>query len=207
MIANNQGFYINLPCGGVTAVLLLFFFSAPTQNTAHTGFIEKVKGLDLPGFLLFVPAVIMLLLALQWGGDAYPWKSATVIGLICGFVCTISCFALWQWHEQDEASIPPAVFTQRSVFFGAIIASLAMGGLQLTTYYLPIWFQVIKDSTPTKSGIMYFPSVLGDLVFSVSAGLLGELSVLLIALQRLLKSFLQSPSLDTIIPGYYLEQP
>ena len=166
LTVGNQGFYINLPCGGVTAVLLLIFFSAPPRNTARTGLAEKLKSIDIPGFLLFAPAVIMLLLALQWGGDEYPWKSATVIGLLCGFVCTMSCFALWQWHKQDDASIPPAVFAQRSVFCGAIVACLAMGGLQLVTYYLPIWFQVIKDSTPTKSGIMYFPSV--------SAGLLGE---------------------------------
>ncbi|KAI9700904.1 MAG: hypothetical protein M1820_006665, partial [Bogoriella megaspora] len=61
---------------------------------------------------------------------------------------------------------------QRSVFFGAIVAFFVLGGLQLVTYYLPIWFQVIKNATPTKSGIMFFPTVLGDVTFSLLAGLL-----------------------------------
>ena len=153
---------------------MFFFFFAPTQETAQISILAKLKGLDLLGFLLFSPAVIMLLLALQWGGNLYSWKSATVIGLICGAGAVLAIFAVWQRHEKDEASIPPSVFLQRSVFFGAVVACLSMGGLQLVTYYLPIWFQVIKNNTPTESGINYFPSVVGNVLFSLFAGVLGK---------------------------------
>lgn len=135
---------------------------------------EKFRHLDLPGFLLFVPAVIMLLLALQWGGEKYAWKSAAIIGLLCGFAALTPIFCLWQHHEQDEASIPPSIFMQRTVFSSAILGWFAFGGLQLITYYLPIWFQVILGVSPTRSGVYYLPSVLGDIVASILGGVFGK---------------------------------
>lgn len=116
----------------------------------------------------------MLLLALQWGGEKHEWNSATIIGLLCGFVILTPVFCLWQWHKQDEASIPPRIFLQRTVFSSAVVGWFAFGGLQLVTYYLPIWFQVILDASPTRSGLYYLPSVLGDISASVIGGILGE---------------------------------
>ena len=136
---------------------------------------KKFKHLDPLGFILFAPAVIMLLLALQWGGEKYKWKSATIIGLLCGFAVLTPVFCMWQRHEQDEASIPPKIFMQRTVFSSAIVGWFAFGGLQLVTYYLPIWFQVILGASPTKSGVYYLPSVLGDISASVMGGVLGRL--------------------------------
>lgn len=159
----------------MTAILLVVLFKPPTRHALGLRYFDKLKRLDLPGFLIFVPAVVMLLLALQWGGNLYQWKSVTIIGLICGAAGLMVCFAVWQWHEEDQAGIPPSVFTQRTVFFGAIVAFFAMGGLQLITYWLPIWFQVIKDASPTQSGINYFPTVLGNVVFSLLAGILGAI--------------------------------
>lgn len=40
--------------------------------------------LDLVGFALFAPAVIQLLLAMQYGGNDFAWGSSQVIGLCCG---------------------------------------------------------------------------------------------------------------------------
>uniref|UniRef100_A0A8H7TSB3 Major facilitator superfamily (MFS) profile domain-containing protein n=1 Tax=Bionectria ochroleuca TaxID=29856 RepID=A0A8H7TSB3_BIOOC len=78
-------FYINLPIGGL-AMVIVFFFVRVTRNTASTvsqTFLSRFRQLDISGTAIFIPAVICLLLALQWGGAEYPWKSATIIGLFC----------------------------------------------------------------------------------------------------------------------------
>jgi predicted MFS family arabinose efflux permease len=115
----------------------------------------------------------MLLLALQWGGNRNPWKSATTIGLIVGFVLMICLFAVWQWHQQDEASIPPRIIGQRSVYSAAAIVFFGLGSVQIIAYYIPMWFQVIKDVNPTESGIRFLPMVLGNFVGSIMFGGLG----------------------------------
>ena len=115
----------------------------------------------------------MALLAFQWEGQCYAWNSANIIGLLCGFVGTIALFALWQWRQQEEASIPPKILLQRTIGFGAVAGGLTLGGFQVITYFLPIWFQVIWGVSPTGSGIRYLPTVLGNILISIISGAFG----------------------------------
>ncbi|PVH78622.1 MFS general substrate transporter [Cadophora sp. DSE1049] len=163
-------FYINLPLGAITAVILVFFFSPHERATTKQSIFQKVKHLDLPGLVLFIPAVVMVLLAVQWGGTTHAWKSATIIGLFVGFGVLICLFAAWQWYLKDEASIPPRIVCQRSVYSAAVVVFMGMGSVQLIAYYLPMWFQVIKNDTPLESGIHFLFSVLGGLLGSIIPG-------------------------------------
>jgi hypothetical protein len=77
-------FYINLPLGAITAVIMVVFFRPVGNSTTALPVGQKIKHLDLPGLALFAPAVVMLLLAMQWGGHKYPWKSAIcVVAMAC----------------------------------------------------------------------------------------------------------------------------
>lgn len=136
---------------------------------------EKISHLDLPGLLLFIPSVIMLLLAVQWGGNKYAWKSSTIIGLFVGFGLTMLAFAAWEWRQQDEASIPPRIIRQRSILAAIVIVFLGMGSVQLQGYYLPMWFQVIQNATPLHSGIRFLPTVLSNFFMSILGGAMGML--------------------------------
>lgn len=69
-------FYINLPLGAVTILgIALLFTSPPRKNEAAIGFKERTKQFDPVGTAVFVPAIICLLLALQWGGSKYDWSN------------------------------------------------------------------------------------------------------------------------------------
>ena len=133
---------------------------------------EKISHLDLPGLCLFMPSVIMLLIALQWGGHNYEWNSATIIGLLIGFAITMIMFCVWQWRQQEEASIPPRIIQQRSVWSAVLILFFGLGAVNLISYYLPMWFQVIKGDTPVQSGIRFLPTVLSNFVMSIVSGAL-----------------------------------
>jgi hypothetical protein len=170
-----SGFYINLPLGAVTLIILALFFHPKTNSLSTLPVAQKIKHLDLPGLGLFIPAVVMLLLAVQWGGNKHAWKSATIIGLIVGSFLILCVFAAWEWHQGDEASIPSRIMSQRNVYSASAMGFLAMGAVQLIAYYIPIWFQVIKDNTPEKSGIRLIPFVLGNFAMSIIAGGLGML--------------------------------
>lgn len=69
-------FYINLPIGAVTIFgIAVFFKSPPRKSEISVGFRERVKQLDPIGTILFMPCIICLLLALQWGGSTYAWAN------------------------------------------------------------------------------------------------------------------------------------
>ena len=79
------GFYINLPCGAVAAIFLLFV-TLPHRTLKSVGkhtVLDALRKLDLIGFSLFAPAAIQFIFALEWGGIKYSWNSADVL---CGAV-------------------------------------------------------------------------------------------------------------------------
>jgi MFS family permease len=122
-------FYINLPLGAITIAIMLVFFRPDSSQTTALPVREKIKHLDLPGLFLFAPAVIMLLLAMQWGGNKYAWKSATIVGLFVGFALVIASFVFWQWHVKGEASIPLRVLGQRNVWSCAGMVFFGLGAV------------------------------------------------------------------------------
>lgn len=73
-------FYINLPIGGVTAAGLVFLLRLqPAKRNGKVPLMAVFKMLDPVGNSIFVPAIICLLLALQWGGVTYAWSDARII--------------------------------------------------------------------------------------------------------------------------------
>ncbi|THY13876.1 MFS general substrate transporter [Aureobasidium pullulans] len=164
-------FYINLPIGAMTVLFLVLFFHPPKSNGNNTAK-QKMASLDMVGLLLFAPATIMMLLALQWGGLEYAWGSATIIGLFVGSAVLVSVFALWQAYKGDDAMIPPRLFTKRVVFFACLTELFAMGTVYIAIFYLPQWFQIVKGVSPTRSGVMYLPLSISDVASALMVGVL-----------------------------------
>ena len=164
-------FYINLPVGGVTICALIFLFSPPTRKIETDPFREKLKRLDLIGAAIFVPGVILILMALQWGGVTYPWSSGRIIGLFVAGGVLLIIFVLWQRRTGDNAMIPPAIFTQRTVFWACLCGGFGMGAQTMLGLWMPEWFQVIKGNTPTNSGVHMLPSMLAQTVAAIGSGI------------------------------------
>lgn len=91
--------------GVVVAAANLIFFKAPAWDAQpSTGLRQRVLQFDPIGIVLFVPSVICLLLALQWGGTIYPWNSGRVIALLVVFAVSIVAFTAVQWRLGDNAT-------------------------------------------------------------------------------------------------------
>lgn len=150
----------------------MFFFTNPERAAvASLGWKERVKEFDLYGTLVFIPAIICLLLALQWGGTKYPWNSGHIIGLFVVFGVLIITFLVIQFWKQDSATIPPSIMKKRSMAAAAWFAFTLGSAFLLLIYYLPIWFQAVKGASAVKSGIMNLPMVLTLVIVSIVAGI------------------------------------
>jgi hypothetical protein len=144
-------------------------FHPPTRKIERDPLPTKLKRLDLIGAAIFIPAIIMILMALQWGGATYPWSSSRIIGLFVGGGILIATFIGWQWYTGHSAMIPPAIFTQRTVFWACLCA--AFGAQTITGLWLPEWFQVVKGDSPSTSGIHMLPSMLSQTVAALVSGI------------------------------------
>ncbi|KAA8895635.1 major facilitator superfamily domain-containing protein [Sphaerosporella brunnea] len=164
-------FYINLPLGAVTMIVILLFFNPPKRNKVDTLTMrEKMSEFDWPGTAALLPAIICLLLALQWGGNKYSWGSGRIIGLLVTFGVLIIAFIYFQITRGDRATIPLRVLKQRSILAGCGVAFGIGAAFMILVYYIPIWFQAIKGVSATASGIRQLPLILGVTIFSIVAG-------------------------------------
>jgi EmrB/QacA subfamily drug resistance transporter len=164
-------FYINLPFGAVTMIFIVFFFN-PTKSAKKlsVGWKNRVMDFDPAGTFVFLPMIICLLLALQWGGSTYAWSDGRVIALFVVFGVLCAIFVSIQFYVGERATIPPRIIKQRSVAASAWFGVSLGAAFFLFVYYLPIWFQAIKGVSATKSGIMSLPLILGVVICSVVAG-------------------------------------
>lgn len=165
-------FYINLPIGAVTFLVVLFILKLPKTNdtTEQLSVRDKVSRLDPLGTICLVPSTICLLLALQWGGSAYPWSDGRIIALLVLFGTLMIAFLAIQVWRQDAATVPPRIIKQRSIAAGFFFTICVGSSLNLIVYYLPIWFQAIKGASAVKSGIMSIPMLLSLVIAGIMAG-------------------------------------
>ncbi|KGO46934.1 Major facilitator superfamily domain, general substrate transporter [Penicillium expansum] len=163
-------FYINLPLGGVTFLFVLFFFQNPKAILKKNTLKEQIKELDLIGSLFFLPAIISLLLAMQWGGTRYAWGSGRIIGLFVVFGVLGLMFIGVEIWAGDRATVPPRLIKNRNIWGSAWYALCIGAAFFVLTFYLPIWFQSIKGATALSSGIMNLPTILSVVVVSILSG-------------------------------------
>ena len=165
-------FYINLPIGAVAIAIIFIVLKLPSLKNASLSLRQQFLQLDPLGTLFFLPSIVCLLLALQWGGSTYAWNSGRVIALLVLFGVLGIAFTAIQVWKQEAATNPPRIVKQRTIA-GAILFSVCVGAtLQVMVFYLPIWFQAIKDVSPVKSGIDNIPLVLALVVASIMSGIL-----------------------------------
>jgi len=165
-------FYINLPIGGLVAILLFLIHIPDTVKPREISILQTIlTKLDLIGFVLFAPATIQLLLALEWGGNQFAWNSATTIGLFCGAGGTFLVFLGWEYFKGEEAMIPLSMFKHRGVWSSCAVAFFFFSMMQLVIYYLPIYFQTVKGASPLMSGVDLLPSIISQLLGTVFSGI------------------------------------
>ncbi|KAH8125755.1 major facilitator superfamily domain-containing protein [Trichoderma asperelloides] len=166
-------FYINLPIGAVAGLVLILVFNPPTRAIETDPIARRIRALDLIGASLFIPAILMALLALQWGGSTYAWKSATIIGLFLGFGGLCVVFVLWQIYKGEEAMLPMTILLNRTVAFSSLTLAFAYGAIFSVVYYLPEWFQVVKGAGPIRSGVMNLPTFIPQIAAALLSGALA----------------------------------
>ncbi|CAG1979153.1 unnamed protein product, partial [Fusarium graminearum] len=168
-------FYINLPIGAICTILILIVpipnHRAPTDETAM--YLLKTK-FDFTGLFMFSPSIVMLLLALQWGGVDYAWDSATIVGLFCGGGVLFVIFVFWEHRVGRDAMIPMPIVRTRQVWTSLLTNLFLFATVMVASFYLPVYFQSAKDASPFTSGVNLLPSILMLIVAAVSSGALVQ---------------------------------
>ena len=153
---------------------MLLFLHIESPKREKLTVIAQIKRIDPVGILFFIPSMVCLILALQWGGSAYSWSAPKVIGLLVTFSVLFICFVVVEVLTPETAIAPTRVVLNRSVAGSLAFMFLLSGGLMSVVYYLTVWFQVAKDDSAMHAGVSTIPLVLSLVIVSIVAAICTE---------------------------------
>jgi EmrB/QacA subfamily drug resistance transporter len=155
-------FYVNLPIG----IVALFVSNHVLRLLTHQ---RREHKIDWWGALALVVGVSAILLGLSWGGKEYAWGSPMIIGLFVGGVVMSAVF-LFIESRATEPILPLRLF-RRPTFSIANVATFILGfGMFGSIIYVPLYLQIVKGATPTASGLLLLPMMVGIIFTSIVSG-------------------------------------
>lgn len=157
----------------MTFLLVLFFVTINTEpNKSAPSLRSFAEKYDILGTSLMIPWVMCLLLALQWGGAQYAWGSWRIILLLVLFGLLFPAWIFSQIRQGDKATVPVRIVTQRSVVAGIFYMFCLVAGFFIVIYYVPIWFQAVRNDSAYQSGINFLTTSVSTSVAVLVAGVL-----------------------------------
>jgi EmrB/QacA subfamily drug resistance transporter len=154
-------FYINLPLGLVSFVIIGWAFAAPMS--------PRRPSIDIAGTILLATMLTALILLTSFGGHGVAWRSPEALTLggvtvaaLAGFIAVERCAA--------EPILPPHLFGNRIFTIACAIGFVVGLALFGSITFMPLYLQVVKGATPTEAGMSLTPMMGGVLVTSIASG-------------------------------------
>jgi predicted MFS family arabinose efflux permease len=154
-------FHINLPVGVVALVV--------TSSVLRLPFVRRPHAIDYLGSAPLVAAVSCLLLVTVWGGSEYAWRSTVIVALAVAGVVLVGLFVA-QERRVAEPVLPLRLF--RNPIFSVANAAAFIVGVSMfgVIIFVPLYLQVVNGASPTRSGLLLTPLMLGLIVGTVGSG-------------------------------------
>lgn len=153
---------------------MLLFLRVDSPKHTSLSLTQQLRRLDPVGVFFFVPSIVCLILALQWGGTTYAWSNPKIIGLLVTFGVLFAIFMAVEALTPETAMIPARVVLNRSIAGSMALMFLISGAIMSIVYYLAIWFQAVKGDSAMRAGIHTIPLVLAMVVFSIISAKVTE---------------------------------
>jgi len=154
-------FYINLPTG----ILALAVIAAvlPSHST------RREHAVDYVGALLLTAALSAVILFTGLGGTIFTWTSPVMIGLMAASIAGVIAFVAVEMRAR-EPILPMSLFANRNFAVASSVGFIVGLSLFGAVTFLPIYLQVVKGVSPSISGLLLMPMMLGMLATSVISG-------------------------------------
>jgi EmrB/QacA subfamily drug resistance transporter len=156
-------FYINLPLGGAALIYLIFVMKLPAHRVE--------RKIDYLGGTLLGVLATAVILVLTWGGSQYQWGSPVIMSMIGLAVVALAAFLVTE-QRAAEPMLPLHLFKIRNFSVTMVLTTFVGLGLFGAMTFLPFYQQTIQGASPTMSGLLMVPLMVGSMVTSVVAGVL-----------------------------------
>ncbi|KAI9501410.1 major facilitator superfamily domain-containing protein [Coemansia spiralis] len=160
-------FYFSLPVGGLAGIFILTFLRLPRPAGS---FKEKLRRVDFAGIVILVSGVVMIMLALNFGGGEFKWASPTVLCLLIFGILVVGIFVAVEWRIPAEPIMPIRLFKNRNVGIALALQFFMGATIFGPAFYIPIYFNITRNSSAIGAGLHLLPFLLPLTIFSTITG-------------------------------------
>ncbi|KAI8322755.1 MFS general substrate transporter, partial [Martensiomyces pterosporus] len=162
-------FWLSEPITGFVIIAVFFLLRLPRPSSDIWA---KLRRIDYLGIVLLVGGLVAILMGLNLPNSSHSWKSPEVIVCLVLGTVVIGAFLAVEWRFAADPVVPLRLFRVRNVA-SMMAASFFMGAcLFIPVYYVPIYYNVVRDTTSTIAGIYLLPFVVGIMITSIASGFL-----------------------------------
>ncbi|KDN40105.1 MFS general substrate transporter [Tilletiaria anomala UBC 951] len=161
-------FYINLPTGGVSFLILLIFLQLNPQPRVSAR--ELAAQFDFLGLFLVVAAAVLVIIGFS-NASTHGWGNAETIATIAIGGLLFVVFTVWEFYTTRRPIISPRLFRTRTTALLLLSVFLHAVSFFSVTYYLPIFYQAVHGSNALESGVQMLPFSLISSFMSMTAGI------------------------------------
>ena len=154
-------FLINVPIGLIALAVVMKVLHIPHTRRDHR--------IDWWGALALIVGIVPLLIVAEQG-NSWGWGSARILGLIAVGIVGIIAFILVEVKMKDDALIPMRLFRSSTFSLGLGTNVLIGFGMFGAISMLPLYLQLVKGATPTTSGLLLLPLMVGLMGGSILSG-------------------------------------
>lgn len=154
-------FWMNVPLGIIALVVI--------NRRLHLPLAQGGRRIDWFGALLLTAGVTSLLLAMSWGGSVLPWTSPALAGLLAGGLLALLLF-IWVERRVVEPIVPLRLFRNRVLAIGCALSAVTGVSMFGVIMFSPLLLQAGLGATPTASGLLMLPLMVGFVSTNVVAG-------------------------------------
>lgn len=154
-------FYANLPIGAIALCVI-------GRALRHSPPL-RARRIDYPGAVLLTSATTAALLVLALGGSQWAWASPQ-IGLCAAIALVFVCAFALHARRTAEPVLPPDLFRDRLFVIACTVLAFTYMGLLGSSLFFPLFFQTVEGISPSHSGFLTGPLMIGVVVSSVFNG-------------------------------------
>ncbi|HEX3815244.1 MAG TPA: DHA2 family efflux MFS transporter permease subunit [Mycobacteriales bacterium] len=154
-------FLVNVPIGVMALFVVWHTLNIPHYRREHR--------IDWKGAVALIVGLVPLLIIAEQGRT---WGWASTRGIVCYAVgiAGLLLFVLAESRLAEDALIPLRFFRNHTFSLTAISRIIFGAGMFGAIQLLPLYLQIVKGASPTKSGLLMLPLTGGIMFASVASG-------------------------------------
>lgn len=152
------------------AMSLVYLKLRESNTTGTDKLCYQLQNVDFLGSLSLLGSLVFFFLALNLGGNYFPWESPQIAFLLLLFLVLLCSFVRTEQKNPKKAIVPLKLFKNRTVCLCSTLCLLASMAAYSYIFHIPVFIEVVLGKSASASGLILAINFIGVMFGSLETG-------------------------------------